>query len=152
MVVGGIKNSHRKKITIMNFLNIIYWGWYHILDKTVYLYGRNNGGFGLREHAFFVSFLLHIINLWTLVRYIFIKYFEKTTDLYIPIFISLIVFTLGYFKFLRNKKADLIISSEARVFKEVVMLVLTLIYSIVTVYCMIEVGNYVRQSKGHDFE
>lgn len=134
----------------MNFLKIIYWGWYQILDKTIYLYGKSNGGFGIKEHAFFISFSLHMINLLTLARFVFIKYFEKTTDYYIPFIICISVFSFGYLKFIKNKKAEAVISSEIYLIKGILIILFTLIYSIVTVYLMIEVGNYIRKAMGFE--
>jgi hypothetical protein len=136
----------------MSFLKIIYWGWYQILDNTIYLYGKSNGGFGIKEHALFISFSLHMINLWTIGRFLFIRYFEKTTDISIPLIICISVFTFGYIKFLKNKKADAVISADINLLKGILFILFTLVYSFVTVYLMIEVGNYIRKEMGFDIE
>ncbi|MCH7403866.1 hypothetical protein ACFOUP_08840 [Belliella kenyensis] len=130
----------------MNFINVIYLGWYHILDKTVYLYGRENDGFGLKEHAFCIAFLLHGINIWSLTRFILIKCFNMTSNLYLSLFILVSILLLGYFSFLKNK-ADNIIISEVSLFKGIVMIAITLVYSFITVYLMFEVGNQIRDMR-----
>jgi phosphoglycerol transferase MdoB-like AlkP superfamily enzyme len=136
----------------MSFLKIIYWGWYQILDKTIYLYGKSNGGFGIKEHAFFISFSLHGINIWTIFSFVYIEYYGNTFDLYFPLFIFMNVFLLGYLKFLKNKKADAVISADINLLKGILFILFTLVYSFVTVYLMIEVGNYIRKEMGFDIE
>lgn len=126
----------------MNIIDIAFWGWYKILDKTVYLYRTEQGGIGPREHAFFIAFLLHGINVWSLFRYLSIEYFGTRIEW--GILIGLTVFVIGYFVYFRNRRWDKIASLDIGRFQAFLYIALTLAYTIVSVYIMLELGNYIR--------
>lgn len=126
------------------FFDTIYFGWYKILKDTVYSYRTDNEGIDSKEHAFFISFLLHGINIWSLFRYFLMKYNGTMVNLYWGIAIALTVFGLGYIYFFRKRISKLISSSFSMV-KIVISICLTLIYSLITVYLMHQIGDYLRQ-------
>ncbi len=128
----------------MNIIDIAFWGWYKILDKTVYLYRTEQGGIGPREHAFFIAFLLNAINIWSLISYLFIEYFAKNVSHYWGLFILIILFVIGYFVYFRNRRWDKIASLDIGRFQAFLYIALTLAYTIVSVYIMLELGNYIR--------
>ena len=136
----------------MNFLYLIFWGWYRILDNTVYVYKKDYSAFGIREHAFFIAFLLHGINIWTLFRYTYMWYFGEMINVYLPYLIFISVFAYGYCKLLKTKKADAIITSEKSLLESILLILITLTYSFFTGYFMIEVGNYIRIANGYGLE
>ena len=128
----------------MVFIDFIFLGWYRILDKTVYAYKTVNDGIGPREHSFFISFLLHGINIYTVLRFIFIQYYGKPVELSLSLPIAGTVFFLGYLIYYKKGRADKVISHKTGVFQVIFSLILTLGYTIASVYFMLEVGNYVR--------
>jgi len=69
----------------MNFSGMIFFGWYHILDKTIYAGGTKNETIGPKEHSFFITFLFHGINLWTILRFTIATHYKVD----VPIFLSL---------------------------------------------------------------
>lgn len=128
----------------MIFIDYVFWGWHQILDKTIYSMKTEGDGIGPREHSFFITFLLHGINIWTAFRYLLIEYSGKTVGLYGGLLIAVGVFTIGYLLFYRKKRANAVISADMNVFKGSISLVLTIAYTIGTVYLMLETGNYIR--------
>lgn len=128
----------------MIFIDYIFWGWYQILDKTIYSMKNENVGIGPKEHSFFITFLLHGINIWTAFRYFLMKFSEKTISLLGGLLIAVSVFGIGYFIFYKNKRANIVISTDKNIFKGTISLVLAIAYTIITVYLMLETGNYIR--------
>lgn len=126
----------------MNIVDIFFWGWYKILDKTIYLYRTEQSGIGPKEHAFFIAFLLHGINVWSLFRYLSFEYFGLRMDW--GILIGIMVFGIGYLIYFRNKRLSKIVSGDINKFNTFLYIMLTLIYTIVSVYIMLELGNYIR--------
>ena len=128
----------------MIFIDFVFWGWYQILDKTIYSHKTVSDGIGPREHSFFINFLLHGINIYTVLRYIFIQYLGKSVELSLSLPIAATVFIIGYFIYFKKGRADNVISFKMGAFKVIMSLVLTVVYTVVTIYLMLEVGNYVR--------
>lgn len=128
----------------MIFIDYIFWGWYQILDKTIYSMKNEDQGIGPREHSFFITFLLHGINIWTALRYLSIEYSGRTVSLYGGLLIAVGVFTVGYFLFYKKKRANSVISADMNIFKGSISLFLTITYTVGTVYLMLETGNYIR--------
>ncbi len=128
----------------MIFIDYVFWGWYQILDKTIYSMRNENGGVGPREHSFFITFLLHGINIWSGLRYFLIEYLDKTVGLYGGLFIAVGVFAIGYLLFYKNRRATAVISSDMSFLKASISLLLTVGYTVVTIYLMLETGNHVR--------
>lgn len=128
----------------MNLADVVFWGWYQILDKTVYLNSTGQRGIGPKEHSFFITFLLHGINAWTVIRYLFIKYFDGNVNLYFSLSIAIIVFFLGYLVYFRKGRANKVISSDVNNFKLLFFITVSLVYAVASVYFMLSVGNYVR--------
>jgi len=128
----------------MILIDYVFWGWYQILDKTIYSMKTKHNGIGPREHSFFISFLLHGLNIWTGLSYLFMKYMGESIGLYSCLLIALGVFAIGYLIFFRNKRADAVISSDMNVFKESISFILTIAYTVGTVCLMLEVDDYIR--------
>ncbi|MFM9841177.1 MAG: hypothetical protein ACKVOQ_23135 [Cyclobacteriaceae bacterium] len=128
----------------MNLFDVFFWGWYQILDKTVYSLRNEVGGIGAKEHSFFVVFLIHGINLWTFLSYFVAKHFHVGIPLYTSISIAIIVFGIGYLIYFRRGRATKIIMSNVKTAKGILFVILSLAYIILSAYAMLEVGNYVR--------
>lgn len=133
---------------LMNLLEIIFFGWYQILDKTVYSLGASREGIGPKEHSFVITFLFHGINLWTILRYLMVTYYNVSASLPLSLSLLVIVFVVGYFFFF-NKKASRIITSDVKNAKAILFVIIALAYVIISVYLMFQVGNYVRHQLGN---
>lgn len=127
----------------MNLSGIIFFGWYHILDKTIYSFGASRQGIGPKEHSFVITFLFHGINLWTILSYLSAKYFRADVPLYVGLFLGLAVFGVGYISFFK-KRASEILSLEVKNVTAILFVIIALIYVIVSVYLMLKVGTFVR--------
>jgi hypothetical protein len=101
-------------------------------------------GIGPREHSFFITFLLHEINIWTGLGYLLIEYFGKTINLFGGLSIAVGIFTVGYIAFFK-KRTNVVISADMNILKGSILVILTLIYTVPTIYLMLETGNYIRQ-------
>lgn len=128
----------------MILIDYVFWGWYQILDKTIYSLKTSNHGIGPKEHSFFISFLLQGINVWTVFRFVLFEYFEITIDIFGGLIIAFGVFAIGYFLFLKRMRSNEIISKEMNVFKGVISLVLTISYTVLTILLMLELSDYIR--------
>lgn len=100
----------------MIFIDYVFWGWYQILDKTIYSMKTKDSGIGPREHSFFITFLLHGINIWTALSYLLIEYSGSTVSLYVGLLIAVGVFTVGYFLFYKKKRGNSVISADMNIF------------------------------------
>jgi hypothetical protein len=130
----------------MNIIDIIFWGWYHILDKTIYSYGTQDRLIGSREHSFFVSFLFHGINLYTILGYITTTYFGFHVPLFVSLSLAITVFILGYISFFK-KRANKILAYDVKTSKAIFYIAIALTYVILSIYFMFKVGNYVRDAQ-----
>lgn len=128
----------------MNLLDVVFLGWYHILDKMIYWQKADTLGFGPREHSFFITFLIHGINIWTIVRFILAEYFLTTASLYASLSIGLIVFIVGYMVYIRGKRAYQIINMNVNRGRIILFVFFSIIYVTLSVYLMWEVGNFAR--------
>jgi uncharacterized membrane protein YqhA len=128
----------------MNLSSIVFFGWYHILDKTIYSFGADRVGIGPKEHSFFITFLFHGINLWTISRYLLARYFTVGVPLYVGLSLGLVVFAVGYLSFFR-KRASEILTHDVKNVKAILFVIIALAYVIVSVFLMFKVGNYVRE-------
>ncbi|GAB4107645.1 hypothetical protein GCM10028791_00910 [Echinicola sediminis] len=131
----------------MILIDYVFWGWYQILDKTIYSMKTKNDGIGPKEHSFFISFLLHGLNVWTGLSYWFFGYMGVSIGLYSGLLIALGVFAVGYIIFFLNKRADTVLASHMDVFKGSISFVLTIAYTVGTVWLMFEVDDYIRYKR-----
>ncbi|WP_192350261.1 hypothetical protein [Algoriphagus sp. Y33] len=99
---------------------------------------------GAKEHSFFITFVLHGINIWTALRYFLFECFRMMVGLYLGLFIAIGVLGLGYFIFFVKKRASAIILEDISVFRCLISLVLTILYTIGTIYFMLKTGDYLR--------
>jgi len=129
----------------MNISGIIFFGWYHILDKTIYSFGTERGSIGPKEHSFFITFLFHGVNLWTALSYLLAKYFSVDVPLYIGLSLGVAVFAVGYLRFFR-KRASEILTHDVKNVKAILFVIVALAYVVISVYLMFKVGNYVRDA------
>jgi hypothetical protein len=128
----------------MNLSAIVFFGWYHILDKTVYSFGANREGIGPKEHSFFITFLFHGINLGTCLGYLLAKFYSAGVPLYVNLSLGLAVFVVGYLSFFKKRASD-ILTRDIKNVKAILFVIIALTYVIVSVYLMFKVGNYVRE-------
>jgi len=128
----------------VNLLDIIFLGWYQIMDKTVYSFENKGRAIGPKEHSLFITFLLHGINLWTLLSYLLTQYFNKPLPLYFGLFVAILVFLLGYNIYIRQNRAEKVISYNITTIKILFYILASIIYTIISIYCMLEVGDFVR--------
>ena len=128
----------------MNLSAIVFFGWYHILDKTIYSFDASKEGIGPKEHSFFITFLFHGINLWSFLSYLLAKYFSIDAPLYVSLSLGLTVFVVGYLSFFKKRASD-ILTREVKNVKAVLFVIIALIYAVISVYLMFKVGDYVRE-------
>lgn len=127
----------------INFGSVIFLGWYHILNKTVYSFGASSDGIGPKQHSFFITFLLHGINVWTFSSFLSARYRGSDIPLYFSLSIGVMVFGLGYIFFFR-RRANQVLTGHSTNFKAILFAMIALIYATVTVYLMLTVGDYVK--------
>lgn len=127
----------------MNILEIIFLGCYHVLDKTIYSNGHGRS-IGPKEHAFFIAFLFHGINIWTLISYVLANFFLKNTPLYAGLSIGIAVFVVGYLSFFK-RKADEVVAHRISNLKAILFVLIAVIYIIISTYFMFKVGDYIRE-------
>lgn len=132
----------------MNLSDIIFFGWYHILDKTIYSSGTERGNIGPKEHSFFITFLFHGINLWTAVRFLMANYFKMDVPLYISLSLAVLVFVIGYL-FFYKRKAERVRTNSVKNLKAVVFVIIALTYVAASVYLVFKVGDYVKYQLGN---
>ena len=128
----------------MNPFDIVYFGWYQILDKTIYGLGFERGVIGPKEHSFFVTFLVHGINVSTLLDFLLVKYFNVSTPLYLNLSLAVLIFAVGYLVYFRRRKASEIITRNVGTAKAILFVILSLVYVVVSVYLMLETAHYIR--------
>ena len=128
----------------MNILDVVYRGWYHILDKTIYLNASENHGIGPKEHSFFIAFLLHGLNIWTAIRYLCIVYFNKSVNFYIGLTVAVVIFLIGYFFYFKRGRLNNIVSSDMSKINILLLIVASLVYTAGSIYLMLQVGDYIR--------
>jgi hypothetical protein len=128
----------------MGLTDIIFWGWYQMLDKTLYLYSTEKGGIGPREHSFFITFLIHGINAGTILRYLLVEYFHEVLSIYFSLPLGILIFTIGYLIYYKGNRINRVISRDVKNAMAVVFILVAVAYAIASVYFMFEVGDYVR--------
>ena|SRR5687768_9529310 len=127
-----------------NLLDVLFLGWYYILDKTIYSFGAEREGIGPREHAFFISFLFHGINLYSVSSFVSAMYFGVGLPLYLSLSLAIIVFILGYFIYFKKSRANWILSINSNIGMILFYSIVSLAYVIASGYLMLQVGDYVR--------
>jgi hypothetical protein len=132
----------------MNLFDIVFLGWYHILDNTIYSSRNEHDGIGPKEHSVFISFLCHGLNLWTAIRYLTARFFNAGIPIYASLTLFAIVFLTAYF-FYYKTKANKVLDEKAKIVKIISFAILALIYAVVSVYLMFKVGDFVRHQLGH---
>lgn len=130
---------------VMNLLDIVFFGWYHILDKTIYSSGTERGSIGPKEHSFFITFLFHGINLWTTLRFLTASYFEVDIPFYLSLSLAVVVFGVGYL-FYYKRIAE---THSVNKVKAILFVLIALAYVAASVYLMFRVGDYVRYKLGN---
>lgn len=98
-----------------------------------------------KEHSFFISFLAHSINLWTLYSFVLAKYLDITRSLYPGLLILVVTFVMGYLVYFRGGRAEKLIKREVTHGMLALNIVFAVSYVLVSVYLMIYVGDYVRK-------
>lgn len=140
----GIPTSQSDKRKIMNLSAIVFFGWYHILDRTIYSNRAEREGIGAKEHSFFITFLFHGINIWTLISYLAAKYFHIVIPLHVSLSLGLVVFVVGYLRFFK-KRAGEILAQEVKSVEVILFVIIALVYVVISVYLLFKVGDYVRE-------
>lgn len=124
-------------------MDIIFIGWYHLLDKTIYTYKKDTIGIGPKEHSFFITFLFHGINVWKIVRFLMLKFYSTTVPLYVGLMIATAVFFTGYLFFYKRRTENLV-KIDMTGFQIFLTVAGALIYVIISVYGMLKVSDYIR--------
>ena len=128
----------------MNLVDIVFLGWYHICDKTIYANVADTEGIGPKEHSFFITFLIHGINLSSLESYLAAKYLSINGPLYVKLTMAAAVFVIGYVWFFR-KRANEVLARNIKNGMLILYVVIALAYVVISVFLMFKVGNYVRE-------
>lgn len=128
----------------MNPFDIVFFGCHRILEKTIYGLRFEKGIIGPKEHSFFVTFLLHGVNVSTLLNLLLAKSFSVKCHLYLDLFFAVLVFAVGYLVYFRMRRANEITMRNVSTAKATLYVILFLAYVIVSVYFMLEVDSYVR--------
>jgi membrane-bound metal-dependent hydrolase YbcI (DUF457 family) len=132
------------KKNMMRIIDIIFWGWYRILQKTIYAYKVSDGTIGPEEHSFFITFLFHGVNVWTILRFLAAKYFNQTIPLFLSLTLAMTIFYMGYFIYFKRRRVKKIISYNTNAVKGILLVILSVAYVIASIYSMFQVSNYVR--------
>ena len=130
----------RKRV---NILDILFLGWYYILDKTIYSFGNESGSITPKEHSIFITFLFHGINVWTITSFVSTKYFDTQLSLYLSLLQVFLVIAVGYIIYLKRNRAGRVTSHETNISIIVFTVLASLIYVIVSFYLMIVVGDFI---------
>jgi hypothetical protein len=117
----------------MNLADIIFLGWYQILDKTIYSYGNEDRGIGPREHSLFITFLFHGINVWTILRYAVARYFNTGLSLYFSLSVGILIFMIGYLIYIRKNGARRVININVTTIKIILCVSVAIVYAVVSV-------------------
>lgn len=125
-------------------MDALFLGWYHILDKTIYSFGTEREGVGPREHSFFITFLFHGINVYSILRFLAAKYLQISIPLYLSLALAIIVFIIGYFTYFKKSRANRILSINTNNGMILFYAIVSLAYVIASAYLMLQVGDYVR--------
>lgn len=130
----------------MNFLDIVLWSWYKILDKTIYTSGTESGDFGPREHSFLITFLFHATNLWTIFRFFTVKYFGVNMPFYLSTGLLISIYATGYLIYFKWGRLNKVITFTTTTTKTILYVFLGIVYAIVSVYLMFQATDYVREN------
>ena len=114
------------------------------MDKTIYGLRFERGSIGPKEHSFVVTFLVHGINVSTILNYAMGKYFNVNTPLYLGLIFAILIFTIGYLVYFKSRRANKVIGYDVTNAKAAFFVILSLAYVVVSVYLMFEVDNYLR--------
>jgi hypothetical protein len=132
----------------MNLTDILILGWKKVIEKTKF-YHSSDEEFGSKEHSFFIIFLFYGMNIWTISSYLFIEYFHSNIHLFWVLIIWMVVLSIGYLIYFKNKRINRIIMIEVSNIKILFFVLFSLLYAAVSIYLMFQVGNYVRFKLGH---
>ena len=133
-----------KKEISNNLLDVVFYGWYKILGKTVYLRKVNYSRIGPKEHSFFISFFLHGLNISTVMSYVYFKGYGQILPVYVSLVLAFVIFLAGYFSYLKNNRANKIVVLEYTMFRSLLYVFIALIYGGVSVYLMWKIGDMIR--------
>ena len=114
------------------------------MDKTIYSYGTTQEGFGPKHHSLFLTFLFHGINIWTILRYLLWEHFNLRLSVYFSFALIIITVAIGYVLYSKKNRADRIMTYDGKTAKTILFILIAIIYAVVSVYGMIEVGNRIR--------
>jgi hypothetical protein len=140
-----LKRIQNERKLALNIFDVFYFGWYHILDKTIYALGMERGVLGPREHSFFVVFLIHGINTWTILDFILTMYVGYRIPLYVSLAMAVLIFVVGYFVYFKSDRANKIISTRVGSVKATLFVLISVAYVVLSVYFMLKVGNLIAQ-------
>lgn len=124
-------------------MDALFLGWYHILDKTIYSFGAEKEGVGPREHSFFITFLFHGINLYSILRFVAAKYLQLSIPLYLSLTLAIIVFILGYFTYFKKGRANWILGINPNNGMILFYAIVSMAYVVASGYVKLQVGDYV---------
>ena len=128
----------------MVFLDVILLGWFNVLDKTIYQYKRRGMGIGPKEHAFFIAFLFHGLNLSNAIRFAVVKFSFTMIPLYFSFIIAIMTFVFGYVAYFRNKRVLKVMISDSNRKRLMLYTMIAILYSAFSVFLMLMVGDLIR--------
>ena len=136
--------EEEKKELLTNPFDMIFYGWYQLLDKTVYLNTKILQGLDPIKHSFFISYFLHGLNLSTLFGYLYFKSFGQVISAYFSLALTLAVLIVGYNGCFKNGRTRIILEKKFSWFQTLLYVVGTLFYSGLSVYIMWRTGDVIR--------
>lgn len=122
------------------FIKAIFEGFREIIALNNKMFGDSMKIISPNYYAFFLSFLLHGINIWTISRIVFYQIFFKQLPLVIPLILSSAVFIFGFLFFFRKYETYKIKEYHP------LWIAFSVIYAIATVLTMILVSNFLRDN------
>ena len=96
----------------LNIFDRIVGGFYELLDMTLYRSKTDNIGFGAKEHAVLLAWLVHSMYAQIICNHIWKLFFHKVVPFYLVIIIAVLLLVAHYIVYIRNKRLSEIISQK----------------------------------------
>jgi hypothetical protein len=129
----------------MNVSDIVFWAWYQILSKTLYVNRIHDDGIGPKEHSFFITFLSHAINLWTILRLLLGRYLHVHMSLSASLVVFALSFVIGYISYMRGGRWNRIVTYNVSRIKALIFVFIAISYTVTSAWFMLKTGDYLRE-------
>ena len=127
----------------MFFFDIIIFGWYWLLKHSVYL-TSDNDSFGSKEHAMAISVIINGITIYNIISFISFRGFHYQINKWLIVGVTLLMLFGGYYAYIKKDRM-VVLFSKTKIWK-CISVIITVIYSVLTCYIMIVIGNMINQS------